>query len=166
MQCICIQPFYCETPNKDLGPPIATQVTFASPRWKPKTAHHPEHTISSSAGTAKLVRIDGKIEGAKYRAISEENLMQSAKDLRLGRRCIFQHDNDPKHTARVTMEWFRSKHVYVLQWPSQSSDLNPIENLWQDLRKLLSPSNLTEFKIFCQEEWTNIHFHLQMCKAC
>ena len=142
--------------------------------WKPNTAHHPEHTIPkvkhgggsimlwgcfSSAGTGKLVRIEGKMDGARYRAILEENLMQSAKDLRLGQRFIFQQDNDHKHTARATMEWFRSKHVNVLKWPSQSPDLYPIENLWQDLKIAVhrwSPSNLTELQLFYQEEWTNI----------
>ncbi|CAB1422919.1 unnamed protein product [Pleuronectes platessa] len=141
---------------------------------KPNTAHHPEHTIPtvkhgggsimlwgcfSSAGTGKLVRIEGKMDGAKYREILEENLMQSAKDLRLGRRFIFQQDNDPKHTARATKEWFGLKNVNVLKWPSQSPDLNPIENLWQDLKIAVhrrSPSNLTELHLFCQEEWTNL----------
>ncbi|CAB1458212.1 unnamed protein product [Pleuronectes platessa] len=113
----------------------------------------------SSAGTGKLVRIEGKMDGAKYREILEENLMQSAKDLRLGRRFIFQQDNDPKHTARATKEWFGLKNVNVLKWPSQSPDLNPIENLWQDLKIAVhrqSPSNLTELHLFCQEEWTNL----------
>ncbi|CAB1416378.1 unnamed protein product [Pleuronectes platessa] len=85
--------------------------------------------------------------------------MQSAKDLRLGRRFIFQQDNDPKHTARATKEWFGLKNVNVLKWPSQSPDLNPIENLWQDLKIAVhrrSPSNLTELHLFCQEEWTNL----------
>ncbi|KAL7826753.1 hypothetical protein AOLI_G00319620 [Acnodon oligacanthus] len=129
------------------------------------TAHHSEHTIPtvkcggsimlwgcfSSAGTGKLVRVDGKMDGAKYRAILEENLL----DLRLVWRFAFQQDNDPKHKARTTMEWFKTKHIHALEWPSQSPDLNPIENLWQDLKTAVhkrSPSNLTELELFCKEE--------------
>ena len=49
----------------------------------------------SAAGTARLVLIEGKMNAAKYTEILEENLLQSALDLRLGRRFTFQHDNDP-----------------------------------------------------------------------
>ncbi|KAI3360341.1 hypothetical protein L3Q82_014656 [Scortum barcoo] len=46
----------------------------------------------------------GKMNAAMYRDILDENLLQSALDLRLGRRFIFQQDNDPKHTAKITKE--------------------------------------------------------------
>jgi hypothetical protein len=40
--------------------------------------------LHRSAGTERLVRIDGKMNRAKYRVILDENLLQSAQDLRLG----------------------------------------------------------------------------------
>ncbi|XP_071000052.1 uncharacterized protein [Oncorhynchus clarkii lewisi] len=110
----------------------------------------------SAAGTGRLVRIEGEINGEKYREILDENLLQSAQDLRLGQRFIFQQDNDPKHTAKTTQEWLRDKSLNVLEWPSQSPDLNPIENLWRDLKIAVqrrSPSNLTELERICREEW-------------
>jgi hypothetical protein len=44
------------------------------------------------------------MNGAKCRAILDENLLQSAQDFRLERRFTFQQDNDPKHTAKTTPE--------------------------------------------------------------
>jgi hypothetical protein len=44
----------------------------------------------SAAGTGRLVRIEEKMNGAKYREILDENLLQSTQDLRLGRKLIFQ----------------------------------------------------------------------------
>ena len=46
------------------------------------------------------------MNGAKYREILDENLIQSPQDLGLGRRFTFQQDNDLKHTAKTMQEWF------------------------------------------------------------
>ena len=113
----------------------------------------------SAAGTGALVRIEGKMDGAKYHQILEENLLPSARKLSMGRRFTFQHDNDPKHTAKLSTQWLKEKKMNVLAWPSQSPDLNPTENLWNDLKTAVhkrSSSNWTELEQFCKEEWANI----------
>ena len=108
----------------------------------------------SAAGTGRLVRIKGKMNGEKYREILDENLLQSTQDLKLQRRFIFQQDHDLKHTAKTTQEWLRDKSLNVLEWPSHIPDLNPIEHLWRDLIAVqrCSQSNLTELERICREE--------------
>ena len=63
------------------------------------------------AGTVRLVRIAAKMNRAKYKEILDENLFQSTKDLRMGRRFTFQQDNDPKHTAKTNTGVYRKTHV-------------------------------------------------------
>jgi len=70
------------------------------------------------------------MEGANYRRILDENLLESAMNLKLGRRFTFQQDNDSKHKAKATLEWMNKKEIYVLEWPNQSADMQPIEHLW------------------------------------
>nr|ACN10103.1 Transposable element Tcb1 transposase [Salmo salar]ACN12451.1 Transposable element Tcb1 transposase [Salmo salar] len=108
---------------------------------KPGTAHHLANTIpmvkyggSSSimlwgcfSGTGRLVRIEEKMNEATCREILDENLFQSAQDLRLGRRFTFQQDKNPKHTAKTTQEWLRDKSLNVLEWPGLEPNQTSLE---------------------------------------
>ncbi|KAK3559349.1 hypothetical protein QTP86_012806 [Hemibagrus guttatus] len=82
-----------------------------------------------------------------------------ARALKMGRGWVFQHDNDAKHTAKATKEWAKKKHIKFLECPSQSPDLNPIENLWRELKVRAAkrqPQNLNDLEMICKEEWDKI----------
>jgi hypothetical protein len=91
-----------------------------------------------------------------YREILANNLLPSVRVLKMGRGWVFQHDIDPKHTARATKEWLCKKHLKVLEWPRQSPDLAPIENLWRELKVRIAQRQPRNLKEVCMEEWAKI----------
>ncbi len=92
-----------------------------------------------------------------YCSILKEKMLPSLRAL--GRCALFQHDNDPKHTSKATVGFLRKNRVKVIQWPSMSPDLNPIEHLWGILKRQVehhSPSSIQSLKEVILEEWKNI----------
>ena len=81
------------------------------------------------------------MDAAEYREMIEENLFQSSRDLRLGRKFTFQQANNPKHAGKATLGWFKGKYLNVLEWPCQSPDFNAIDNLWYYLRIAVHQQN-------------------------
>ncbi len=60
-----------------------------------------------------------------------------------------QQDNDPKNTSKSISEWLNKNKIKVLEWESQSLDLNLIEMRWHDRKQSIDarkPSNVTELK--------------------
>ena len=45
---------------------------------------------------------------------------------------VIQQDNDPNNTNKKTKKWFAVNIVDIMEWPPQSTDLNPIGNLWTE----------------------------------
>jgi hypothetical protein len=47
---------------------------------------------------------------------------------------LFMQDNAPCHKANDILEFLHEHYVPIMEWPPQLPDLNPIENLWTELK--------------------------------
>ncbi|GBN02181.1 Transposable element Tc1 transposase [Araneus ventricosus] len=62
---------------------------------------------------------------------------------------IFQKDNAPLHKARIVLEWFEehTDELYLMSWPPNSPDLNPMEHIW-DVMERSSNTTMSEYLNF------------------
>ncbi len=87
------------------------------------------------------------VSTSPYQKILKENVRPVVCDIMLKRTLVMQQDNDLKHTSKSTSEWLKKNKIKVLEWLSQSSELNPIEMLWHDLKQSFhaqKPFNVAE----------------------
>ena len=76
----------------------------------------------------------------RYTDILEEILIPFLNE-NSGIRPIFQQDNATSHVSRHTLKWFTERNIAVMKFPPCSPDLNPIENLWAELSRLIYSGN-------------------------
>ncbi len=85
----------------------------------------------TSAGVGPLCFMKSTVKAAIYQEVLEHFIsFPSADKLYEDADFIFQQDLAPAHTAKGTKSWFSDHGVTVLDWPANSPDLNPVENLW------------------------------------
>ncbi|KAK3507817.1 hypothetical protein QTP70_000891 [Hemibagrus guttatus] len=123
-------------------------------------------------GTAHVGRLGDKVREARLRwfghvqrrdseyiEILEHFMLPSADQLFEDADFIFQQDLAPAHTAKSTKSWLNDHGVGVLDWPANSPDLNPIENLWGIVKRKMRnkrPKNADELKATVKETWASI----------
>lgn len=113
-------------------------------------------------GTGELIRIDGNVNTDKYIKILEQGLIKTIEDYDFdAKKVLFMQDGAPAHTAKATLNWLKLQGINKIDWPAQSPDLNPIENLWEIIDKKIrsrdvKPSNANELWNAVSEEWKNI----------
>ena len=79
-------------------------------------------------GKMRIVFLDGKVTAAKYvEMLDGERLDEEGRRI-CGDSFIFQQDNAPINTAKLTSEYLTAMGINVLPWPARSPDMNPIEN--------------------------------------
>ena len=116
-------------------------------------------------GTGRLHRIRGHLDAVQYCEILSQSFLGSLQDQHCDpKKVIFQQDNDPKHTSKLTMKWFRDHHIHVLPWAPSSPDQNILEHGWDVLDRRVRarnplPHNLDELWVALQEEWAKLDLY-------
>jgi hypothetical protein len=65
-------------------------------------------------------------------------------------------DNDPKHKSVLVRTWLHNNGISMIDFPAYSPDLNPIENLWNDMARRVEARpapTIEQLQDVIAEEW-------------
>ncbi|GBL89100.1 hypothetical protein AVEN_255236-1 [Araneus ventricosus] len=75
---------------------------------------------------SEIVMINGKMTVSICVNILSRNLRKSVTILRVVDGMDGCPNNDPKHMSKIPKDYFSKNKIKILEWPPQSSNLNPI----------------------------------------
>ncbi len=113
--------------------------------------------ISVRAKT-EITIVKSTIDSLAYQDILNENMIVEM-NIHYPDDWYFMQDNASCHTSRSTREWLESKGVRIIEWAANSPDLNPIENIWGMMKKIIEqedPVGLEAFKRLVLKLWADI----------
>ncbi|KAJ1310640.1 hypothetical protein OPQ81_009169 [Rhizoctonia solani] len=112
--------------------------------------------------THKHGGIDGNLNKELYVEILDDEFKQTLEYYGLDmEEVIFMQDNASAHKAKIVQDWFQEHGLEVFEWPANSPDLNPIENLWELIKRELysydtPASGMLELWTRVQEVWDKV----------
>lgn len=111
-------------------------------------------------GKTAIIRLNGRQDSSAYQDTLANHLLPIGSTIAESP-WIFQQDNAAIHTSRSTLRWFEANMVTLLEWPSRSPDLNPMENLWGWLARRVYQDgrqfrDAQELQSAIEESWSEV----------
>ncbi|KAI6657857.1 hypothetical protein LOD99_599 [Oopsacas minuta] len=106
-------------------------------------------------GTTHLRIFPENFNQVVYISTLREYLIEEA-NAKYGDSWVFREDNSPVHTGRAAKGWKTEFVPLRIDWPPNSPDLAPIENLWAVLKRrliVLHPKSVSHLKQAIQDIW-------------
>lgn len=108
----------------------------------------------------ELIFVDGRLDSDRYVSEICEPVIRPFMPV-IGKKFRLMHDNARPHEAKKSLEYLHAEGIRRMKWPAMSPDINPIEHLWDELKRRLrngdhQPQSIEELKLRIQQEWDSL----------
>ena len=116
-------------------------------------------SVISMKGPGPLYIVEGTMNSEQYQKVLEKQLLPTMKKwFKKHEKPIFMHDGAPCHRSKRISTYLEKKKVTVLDWPGNSPDMNPIENIWDFMKREVSkhaPTTKQDLIHVLNDTWKN-----------
>jgi transposase len=102
------------------------------------------------------------LDGPYYVHMPENYLLSAARQ-QFRQNWRLQQNNNPKHTNNICKRFINNNVPQLLEWPSNSPEVNPIENIWSIVKPKVEkrkPKDIDELELFLAEEFKNTEINV------
>jgi transposase len=92
-------------------------------------------SMVSVKGLGRLHLVEGMMDQGQYREVIEKRMLPQVRKWFPDGNFVFMHDKAPCHMAKQIKQVLDANGIEVLEWPGNSPDLNPIENMWRIVKR-------------------------------
>ena len=118
----------------------------------------------SHEGTGVLHHIESHLDGLQYQHILHNVMVPSEQMLYPNGIIHLQQDHFSIHDSRVFQKWLSQQaNVELLDWPLRAPDMNPIQNMWSEVKRtmqetwpVLPPRNSDELWAYVSDTWDKV----------